>query len=348
MELAALIETSYNEHIGDNHSTDVSRFKNGTNGLGVTHTARENYQTDIQVLIRRNETGIFGRAFYIPTNIDPLDESKAFCTVSVDGVTDGRFSFTHEIGHLQGGRHDNHNTNPSYARGFLSSSNTNAYRTIMTRTLAAPCTQANSCRIGVFSHPWRGIPFLVLGSEERNNARMINETSIGINNFREVPTILLLNSETITSNSISHHLANSTIDTDNQTLIYQTGSFSTMRAEEEIILRPGTHIQQEAEFRAYIANSPCESLPNLRQAQNLSTNEVSNEHLNDLVAEDLEVNIYPNPTKGTINLLFNSKGESTYYVKVYDLQGNILFEDPYPGSNAKIDLNHLGKRVLLF
>jgi len=107
IELAALVETEYTESLGNSHGTDLSRLQSGTNGLGVVDTARENYRTDIQVLIRRNESGIFGRAAYIPTATEPLDSSRAYCTVSVDGVTDGRYSFTHEIGHLQGARHEN-------------------------------------------------------------------------------------------------------------------------------------------------------------------------------------------------------------------------------------------------
>lgn len=76
----------------------------------------------------------------------------------------------------------------------------NALRTIMTRTGAAPCTEANSCRLGVFSNPNIDVNGETVGTNNRYNAKMIEETSFQINNFRKVPTTLLLNEEVIKSN----------------------------------------------------------------------------------------------------------------------------------------------------
>lgn len=335
MELASLIETDYDEYIGDFHLNDVSRFRNGTDGLSITHIYRENYQTDIQVLIRRNETGIFGRAYYIPTSGNPLDQSKAFCTVSVDGITDGRYSFTHEVGHLQGGRHENHETTPFYARGYLSSNNMNALRTIMTRTGAAPCTEANSCRLGVFSNPNIDVNGETVGTNNRYNAKMIEETSFQINNFRKVPTTLLLNEEVIKSNQVSNHLAKSIIDTDYRSLTYKNGGFSSMRAGDEIILRPGTHIMQGAEFSAYIDYSPCTSPPDFR---------VSEEGLKDDLNELFDatyINVYPNPTDGVLNILFDSEEQLNYDITVYDISGSVVYENFSSEAKTQIDLRHL-------
>ncbi|MFA0961146.1 T9SS type A sorting domain-containing protein [Roseivirga sp. BDSF3-8] len=345
MELAALVNTGYTEYTGDKHVTDVTRFRNGTNGLEITHSARERYQTDVQVLVRKNESGIYGRAFYIPTVSEPVDGSKAFCTVSVDGVTNGRFSFTHEVGHLQGGRHENHSTSPSYARGFLSSNSTNAWRTIMTRTGAAPCNQSNSCRTGLFSNPAvagpGGIP---AGTSDRDNARRINETSLAMNNLRTSPSTLLLTSETITSEQVSHHLGNSVVDTDNRSIIYQSGSLSTIRAQDRIILRGGTHIRQGAEFRAYLTGNPCESLPAYIQVQEvIGQNTEDGKYIgSDLaLADELQLAIYPNPSNGIVNLHFKNVNLSTYNVTIYSMQGGVVFEKAYSGAETKIDVSHL-------
>ena len=63
---------------------------------------------------------------------------------------------------------------------------------------------------------------------------------------------------------------------------------------------------------------------------------------------DNDIKIFPITSKGTINLLFNSKVESICHVRVYDLRGNTLFENSYVESNATIDLNHLGEGFYFF
>ena len=125
MELARTMRTSYDEvetNTGIN-STDLVLFQNATPPLDEVHDMREVYQSDIQILVRRDDwmlpDQLFGEAFQEPTYSRPPREDEAFCVVAVDGVTDGRFSFTHEVGHLQGARHDITSIAPPiFARGF--------------------------------------------------------------------------------------------------------------------------------------------------------------------------------------------------------------------------------------
>ncbi|WP_420571953.1 zinc-dependent metalloprotease [Kordia sp.] len=315
MELGVLIETNYTESLGNSHQTDVARFRNGTNGLNIAHTYRNIYQTDLQVLIRRNEPGIFGIVFDIPLG-NSYNQANGYATVAVDGVTDGRFSFTHEVGHLQGARHDNHNANPSYGRGFVSGTGTNAWRTIMARTAAAPCNQANSCRIGSFSNPnINGPGGVASGNNGRNNARRLNESANSINAYRQVPTNLFLQSETIQDNYVSNHLAKTRIDTNNNNIYYQDESVGTMRASEEIVLRPGTFIEQGADFRAYTVNDPCENPAFLRQAN------TDGGRIERIESNELELTLYPNPSSNTINVRL-SETLQNFTVEIYDYQSN--------------------------
>jgi len=339
MELAILIETNYNESMGNNHLTDVTRFRNGTNGLSISHTYRNIYQTDIQVLVRRNEGGIFGRVFEVPTG-NTFNQANGFATVSVDGVTDGRFSFTHEVGHLQGARHENHNANPNYARGFVSSNNTNAWRTIMARTGAAPCSQSNSCRIGSFSNPnINGPDGNPSGNSERNNARRLNESANFINSYRQVPTNLYLQNETIPANYVSNHLAKSRINTNSKNLFYQNNSVGTMRSENEIILKPGVFIQQGSDFRAYTIAEACETEPFLKQSNN-NLDEFNNE---------IDFLLYPNPTSNIINLFFN-KELKDYKIEVYSFTTkNKIFTKNYTELSKKtsIDMSRLKSDIYI-
>lgn len=311
MELAVLIETTYTELLGDNHLTDVTRFRNGTNGLDIAHTYRDMYQSDLQVLIRRNEGGIFGRVFEVPTG-NSFNQANGYATVSVDGVTDGRFSFTHEVGHLQGARHENHDASPNYGRGFVSGTGTNAWRTIMARTGAVTCTQLNSCRIGSFSNPnITGPGGAAAGTTDRNNARRLNETANTVNGYRQVPTTLFLQSETIPGNYVSNHLAKSRIDTNNNNIYYQNNSVGTMRAADEIIFKPGTFIEQGSDFRAYTVDQACENPAFLRQSND------DNVQIDRIEPATLEVTLFPNPTKDIINLVFNKKVQN-FTVEIYN------------------------------
>lgn len=343
MELGVLIETTYAEALGDNHLTDVQRFRNGTNGLGVAHTYRNIYQTDLQVLIRRNEGGIFGRVFDVPTG-NSFNQANGYATVSVDGVTDGRFSFTHEVGHLQGGRHENHNATPNYGRGFVSGTGTNAWRTIMARTGAAPCNQANSCRIGSFSNPnVNGPGGVPSGNNNFNNARRLNETANTVNGYRQVPTSLFLQSETIQDNYVSNHLAKTRIDTNNSNIYYEDNSVGTMRASDEIVLRPGTFIEQGSDFRAYTQNDPCENLPFLRQ----SNDDVQ---IDRIEPNGLELTLYPNPSRDKINLKLNRELQK-FTVEIYDYNTKAkVFMDDYKDvteNEVTIDVSKLDTGIYI-
>ena len=343
MELAVLIETAYTESLGNAHETDVTRFRNGTNGLAIAHTYRNIYQSDLQVIIRRNEGGIFGRVFDVPEG-NGFNQANGYATVSVDGVTDGRFSFTHEVGHLQGARHENHTANPNYGRGFVSGTATDSWRTIMARTGAVTCNQANSCRIGSFSNPnLTGPGGGAAGANDRNNSRRLNETENIVNGYRQVPTTLFLQNETIPANFVSNHLAKSRIDTSNNNIYYENNSVGTMRAADEIVFRPGTIIEQGSDFRAYTVDEACENPAFLRQAND-------DVQIDRIEENALEMTLYPNPSSDKINLTFN-KELKTFTVEIFDSRTKAtVFTKAYENVSEKetsIDVNRLDEGIYI-
>ncbi len=338
MELAIILRTGYVEVLGDFNSADVTRFRNGTNGLNVVPGVRDLYDTDIQILVRRSERGIFGRAFYIPTNAIALDEANAYCVVSVSGVTDGRFSFTHEVGHLQGAKHENDNRAPLAARGFLSGSATNAWRTLMTRTGAARCTLATSCRIGAFSSPTvtgpGGVP---AGNANFNNAARVNATAVAIQNFRTVPNTLLLNNETIAANQVSNHLADNIIDSNNRTIVYAANSRSTMRAAQSIVLKPGVRISSGAQFRAYTISRACERVPLLNAAK-LRGSSSFEATIPGTETEKNELKVFPNPAQTQLYIAYPYKMGHQYRIRIHNTTGQVVLEQPVDSVNDVLSI----------
>lgn len=76
-----------------------------------------------------------------------------------------------------------------------------------------------------------------------------------------------------------------------------------------------------------------------------STTTSINDH-QETFAED-ELRVFPNPTDGLINLIYNGK-ESKCHLKVLDLQGRLLFEkEVYNGGETSIDLINLPASVYL-
>ncbi|WP_456430217.1 M12 family metallo-peptidase [Rhodocaloribacter sp.] len=165
------------------HMEEISFTETGNSGNDLTtflnnpdvQYKQDRYNADLAVLITKTlESGICGRVAMIDASY-----SKAYAIVR---RKQGTFSclmanktFSHEIGHLQGGHHDNDtNTNPTYARGY----NAGAYRTVMA------VYDPNSVRIGYFSNPDVIAPgYGVTGTSSRDVVRRMEETVTKIAGF---------------------------------------------------------------------------------------------------------------------------------------------------------------------
>ena len=177
VQLAHSVQVSYTE--SGSHDTDLTRFRGTADGyMDNVHALRNQYRADVMVLLINN-TSLCGLASAIPATA-----TTAFATVHYDCAT-GNYSFGHEIGHLQGARHDNDSGGPSYAHGYYYSPG--AWRTIMA------VLRTGVTRIQRFSTPnrtWNGVPTGTSASND--NVRRINETASTVANFRLDPVTAFL------------------------------------------------------------------------------------------------------------------------------------------------------------
>src|SRR5690606_15203474 len=117
---------------------------------------------------------------------------SAYVIVYHKHATSGRKVFAHEIVHLYGGKHNNDNSNPNWARGrrFWAGG---TYRNTLMRNMG---TQA--VRVDQVSNPdvnFQGVP---TGRNERNNAQRVNQFKNHIANFHDDPPLSIYVDVTLT------------------------------------------------------------------------------------------------------------------------------------------------------
>jgi peptidyl-Asp metalloendopeptidase len=171
-------QVTYSES-GRSFSQHVSALQGTTDGLmDNVHTLRNTYAADLVMLVV-NDTEACGQAATIKATA-----SSAFATADQSCIT-GYYSFGHELGHLQGARHDRYvdgSTSPyAYGHGFIPSTKT--WRTIM--------AYGNNCgnckRIQWWSNPLKTYPATgqVMGTTAyEDNARVLNLTAGTVAAFR--------------------------------------------------------------------------------------------------------------------------------------------------------------------
>jgi peptidyl-Asp metalloendopeptidase len=157
--------------------TDLNRFAGTTDGvLDAVHGLRNTNTADVVVFM------VDGGSYCGLANAIGASASTAFAVVKRSCAV-GNYSFGHEIGHLQGARHDpaNDPTNTplAYAHGYADPAG--GYRTIM----AYPCPTGACPRLNYWSNPsilFNGKP---LGNATRSdNARVLNGSRATIAGFR--------------------------------------------------------------------------------------------------------------------------------------------------------------------
>lgn len=160
-------QVNYTE--ASNSETDLNRLAATSDGyMDEVHSLRTQYGADI-VLLVHDTNGYCGQADAIYANA-----SSAFAIVDYDCAT-GYYSFGHELGHLQGARHDPSNdptTTPfAYGHGYQDPSEN--WRTVMAYNCRSGCT-----RQLFWSNPDKTYNGTATGTaSDSNNARVLNETA---------------------------------------------------------------------------------------------------------------------------------------------------------------------------
>jgi hypothetical protein len=170
-------QVSYNET--GSFSQHVSRLRGTTDGyMDNVHTLRNTYAADVVVLVV-NDSEACGIASGIGSTA-----STAFAVAHYSCIT-GYYSFGHEVGHLQGARHDRYvdaSTSPySYGHGFIPSTKT--WRTVM----AYGNNCSNCTRIQWWSNPLKTYPATgqIMGTTQyEDNARVLNNTAAAVAAYR--------------------------------------------------------------------------------------------------------------------------------------------------------------------
>lgn len=171
-------QVSYSES-GRSFSTHVNYLKGTTDGyMDVVHSWRNTYKADVVVLVVND-----GEACGMAAAIKAV-ASSAFAAAHYTCIT-GYYSFGHEVGHLQGARHDRYvdsSTSPyAYGHGFIPSAKN--WRTIM----AYGNNCSNCTRIQWWSNPLKTYPSTgqVMGTAAyEDNARVLNGTAGTVAAFR--------------------------------------------------------------------------------------------------------------------------------------------------------------------
>ena len=168
-------QVSYNET--GTFSTHVSRLQGTSDGyMDNVHTLRNTYAADVVVLVV-NDSEACGIAAAIKASA-----TSAFAVAHYSCIT-GYYSFGHEIGHLQGARHDRYvdsSTSPyAYGHGFIPASK--SWRTVM-----AYGNNCNNCtRIQYWSNPLKTYGGVAMGTATyEDNARVLNLTAPTVAGFR--------------------------------------------------------------------------------------------------------------------------------------------------------------------
>jgi peptidyl-Asp metalloendopeptidase len=181
VKLVARLVDSYQVSYAEsgNFGQEVSRFRGKTDGfMDEVHARRDQFGADLAVLIMDNPQ-YCGLASAILA-----DEATGFAGVHYTCAT-GNFTFAHELGHLQGARHNpeqDGSTSPfAWGHGYFNESK--HWRTVMSYNCPSGCT-----RIPYWSNPdinYNGDPTGT--AAKHDNARVLDHTATIVGNFRGLP-----------------------------------------------------------------------------------------------------------------------------------------------------------------
>ena len=223
----------------------------------------------------------------------------------------GGLTMAHEHGHLFGNRHSHDTNNSPYAYGHGWDVNNN-FATVMAYTSqCSPCS-----RIFNWSNPSvnGGSPSVPTGTAAFGNAARVNrERDAAFSNFQAAVTNKnLFQGDTLYSEEMVDLYAHSTITTDGELIVLNSGSEGTFRAADAITFTPGFHAKSGSVFEARLEMA-CNAL-------NLTSNDPPgssafkvdiHDDENDTHQKEIELNLtelslssYPNPFSATTTIAY--------------------------------------------
>jgi hypothetical protein len=313
VSLAVAIRVNYTE--SSTFDTDLDRFEGTSDSyMDEVHTYRNLYTADVGVLLINNSSSC-GLATNIGSNAN-----TAFC-VAHYGCALGNYTFGHEIAHLHGCRHnlevDNTLTPYAYGHGFCYAPGD--WRTIMSYSSCA------TTRIQYWSNPNVTFGGVAMGTTDRqNNARVLNETSGTLSNYRLSPAVLVLNS--------SANLINNEV------------GFATATAE--IILTSGFVVASNSELRVAVMTPSCDA-PLISARTGTPPHE--DEKAEGIFASSV-LKVTPVPTTGILNIEVNLPQEELADIGIYNLVGKRI-QNVYQGQLASrhftVDLSNFSNSLYI-
>ncbi|MDM8537498.1 M12 family metallo-peptidase, partial [Desulfobacterales bacterium HSG17] len=178
LELVHSYQVNYTE---TGTTEDLNRFTHSNDKyMNEVHELRNSYHADICILLVNR--GRYAGVAWLNFNSRP----ELGFGVVLHQYAAGYYTFAHEIGHIQGARHNpeaDDETYPfPYGHGYLNTGKD--WRTIM--SYDSPNCLGGSCRrIPYWSNPNISYESVTTGTAStHNNARVLNETASAITNFR--------------------------------------------------------------------------------------------------------------------------------------------------------------------
>lgn len=177
VNLVHKVKVNYDE-TGRSYDMVLSQFTNQGDGLmDEIHTLRKQYDADVAVLM-------FDNSAYCGVARTIRAQSLSSFALVHYSCADGNLSFAHEIGHLQGARHNpeaDDTTWPfAYGHGFRFGSGATGWRTVMSYNCSPGCV-----RLPNWSNPNVQRDGVAMGTAAtHHNARVLNETAASLASFQ--------------------------------------------------------------------------------------------------------------------------------------------------------------------
>lgn len=248
-ELAYLGQTTDSE-TGKTFSELLYNYRDTNDGfVDEVHDLRQRYAADVCVLLVKNSE-YCGYAFI------GSSYGNAFSVVHASSGCQTKYSFTHEIGHNIGCRHDTivdaSNFPYEYGHGFVhyTGNSSNSWRTMMAYGNA--CSGESHCaRICYWSNPDVYYNNSPTGTSLRcNNARVWNENAPYVSSFSQCDSnIIVSNLDNDINMKYASWKTSESIVAGNGYIV-GSGQTVDMKAGKSITLQPNTTIERGAVFSA--------------------------------------------------------------------------------------------------